>query len=83
MKVKSADSFEKYIKTQVFMEWGINNIELEVRSFESKNSYCIQAADFIANAGYSLFEYGDNCYFSLLNEKVSSICKYPLSKFNT
>lgn len=69
IKVESINSFEGYIKIKLNYELNLD-VNVEVNYIESQNSYAIQAADFIANAIYSKYEYGNELYYDIIKHKV-------------
>jgi len=80
IKVKSANSFKDYITIKLKYELGID-IDLRVRYVESKNSYPVQAADFVANAINSFYEHKYDMYFNLIRPKIIQHEKFPRNKF--
>lgn len=80
IKVKSANSFEDYINLVLRYELNLD-IEIIVEYFESHNSYAIQAADFVANAIYTKYEYGYDYYYDLISNKIIDCIHFPRWKF--
>lgn len=80
IKVKSAKSFEDYIILKLNYELGLD-IKITVTYFESHNSYAIQAADFLANAINSKYEYGIDTYYNLIKNKVVRADHFPKGSF--
>ncbi|MBU9674666.1 DUF3800 domain-containing protein [Planococcus sp. CP5-4] len=82
IKVASGNSFEDYIKIKVNYELNLD-VNITVNYFESQNSYAIQAADFVANAVNTKYEYGtDHCHcYDLLNEKIIQSELFPRRHF--
>lgn len=84
IKVKSTNSFEDYIKTQIWAEWGLD-LKVQVNYLDSQNSYSIQAADFVANAVQSKYEYSGSQHahgYNLLKNKIIKFEHFPKDKFN-
>ena len=48
---------------------------------DDKNAYIVQAADYIANALYGYYEYGDNIYYSRFKHKLGSVLLFPWKLF--
>jgi hypothetical protein len=80
IKVKSTNSFEEYIKLKLKYEMNLD-INITVNYVESHNSYAIQAADFVANAINTKYEYGFSLYYDLINDKVRQRELFPRKFF--
>jgi Protein of unknown function (DUF3800) len=80
IKVKSTNSFQDYIKLQLNYEYNCN-VKVDVHYVESQNSFCIQAADYVANAINSYYEYQNNSYYNLIKEKVVQRELFPRRVF--
>ncbi|MFP3322057.1 DUF3800 domain-containing protein [Planococcus sp. SIMBA_160] len=80
IKVASGNSFEDYIKIKVNYEFSLD-VNITVNYFESHNSYAIQAADFVANAVNTKYEYGAPFCYDLLNEKIVQSELFPRRYF--
>ncbi len=80
IKVKSANSFEDYINIILRFELNLD-IEIVVEYLESQNSYAIQAADFIANAIYTKYEFENEYFYKLFDQKISFHNLFPPSNF--
>lgn len=80
IKVESINSFEGYIKIRLNYELNLD-LNIEVNYIESQNSYPIQAADFIANAIYSKYEYKKDEYYNLFKHKVVQKELFPKRYF--
>lgn len=81
-KVASANSFEEYIKLHFLYEkeydLGLNIVFMDS---DSKSAYTVQAADYVANALYSLFEYKNDIYCKQFQNEIQHHYKFPLSIF--
>ncbi|MBK5495301.1 DUF3800 domain-containing protein [Bacillus thuringiensis] len=80
IKVKSTNSFAEYIKTKLNYEMDLG-LKISVNYIESQNSYAIQAADFVANAISTKYEYQYCYYYDLLTEKIEQSEKFPRVNF--
>lgn len=80
IKVESINSFEGYIKIRLNYELNLD-LNIEVNYIESQNSYPIQAADFIANAIYTKYEYGREEYYGLIKGKIIQRELFPKRVF--
>jgi Protein of unknown function (DUF3800) len=80
IKVKSTNSFADYIKIKLNYELGYS-VSVEVNYIESHNSYAIQAADFVANAINTKYEFGKKCYYDLISNKVVQRELFPYKYF--
>lgn len=82
IKVKSLNSFNDYINIHINLELQLNcNLNVEYLESNSKAAYNIQAADFIANAIFAKYEYGNSKYYDMFAEKVDIYQKFPYKKF--
>ena len=81
-KVASANSFSDYIKLYLLYEKGYN-IQLHIRYMDSnaRNSYIIQAADYVANALYGYYEYSSPIYFNCFKSKINKALLFPSKYF--
>ncbi|WP_243299729.1 DUF3800 domain-containing protein [Bacillus litorisediminis] len=80
IKVESTNSFENYIKIRLNYELNLD-LQVVVNYIESQNSYPIQAADFIANAIYSKYEYNYSYNFDLISHKIVHREHFPRRLF--
>jgi hypothetical protein len=80
IKVESTNSFENYIKIRLNYELNLD-LTIEVNYIESQNSYPIQAADFIANAINSYYEYGYSYNYDIINNKIVQKELFPRKYF--
>ena len=81
-KVGSVNSMEDYLKIVLLIERGLN-ITLSFTSMDSDdaNAYAVQAADYIANALYGHFEYGDKLYYKLITPIIHKPLFFPQDVF--
>lgn len=81
-RVGSVNSLDEYIKLSLVFEDRLN-VDLSFSRLDSndKNAYHVQAADYVANALYSHYEYGNDLYYDLLKPKINCKLLYPLGKF--
>lgn len=82
IKVASGNSFEDYIKVKINYEMGLD-IKIKVNYYESQNSYAIQAADFVANAVNTKYEYKAYHCYDLLENKIIQSELFPRALFGT
>lgn len=80
IKVQSINSFENYIKIHLNYELNLD-IKVDVKYLESHNSYGIQAADFVANAVYSKYEFGYDYCYNLIEDKIAQSELFPRKFF--
>lgn len=84
IKVKSLNSFNDYINIHINLELQLQcKLNVEYLESNSKAAYNIQAADFIANAIFAKYEYGNSEYYDMFAEKVDIYQKFPYKKFGT
>lgn len=81
-KVGSTNSLEEYLKLHLLYDKGYD-ITLSFKSYDSNASdaFHIQAADYVANAIYSHYEYGVSDYFNLYYPKLLIENKFPYRAF--
>lgn len=81
-KVGSANSMEEYLKLSLNYEKQFD-VSLLFSSMDSnaKNAYHVQAADYVANALYSHYEYGVDDYYNIYKPLFNSRLLFPQSKF--
>ncbi|WP_308722521.1 DUF3800 domain-containing protein [Paenibacillus polysaccharolyticus] len=82
IKVGSENSFEDYIKIKVNYECGFP-VKIKVNYIESQNSVLIQAADFVANAINTNYEYGYDYYYNLIKPRIEHAVRFPYQHFGT
>lgn len=82
IKVASGNSFEDYIKAEIWGELG-SKMDITVRYPESHASKLVQAADFVAHSVYCNYEYEkDHCY-QLMQPKIVVGERFPRHAFGT
>ena len=81
-KVTSVDSFAGYLKAKINYEMNFD-IDLNVRYLDSnaKDAYIVQAADYVANAIYAKYEYGQSLYFDIIKDSFNIVEEFPRDKF--
>lgn len=82
LKVPSKNSFEDYIKIHLNYERKLN-MDISVRFLDSDaiDAYIVQAADYVANAIYTYYEYNNADYFNQINGIINVCEKFPRTKF--
>lgn len=82
IKVKSINSFKDYINIYWNYEKKLNiYIKVEYKDSKAKDAYNIQAADYIANAIFTRYEYNNSYYYNLLKHKRGVVERFPRDKF--
>lgn len=81
-KVGSVNSLEEYIKATLIYEQDYD-IGIDFKSYDSNasNAFHIQAADYVANAIYSHYEYQASKYYEVLKPKFSVVEQFPYRTF--
>ena len=81
-KVGSVNSLEEYIKLTLIYSRHLN-IDLEFKSMDSdaSDAYPVQGADYVANALYSHFEYGNDLYYNRIKDKAYIKMEFPYKLF--
>jgi hypothetical protein len=82
IKVKSTNSFEDYIKLEINYKMELD-VDIKVNYIESQNSYAVQAADFIANAIYTKYEYNNDYFYNIIKSNVTHRELFPRRRFGT
>jgi hypothetical protein len=82
IKVKSQNSFSDYINLYLNYEKE-KNLEIDVKYIDSKSGegFVVQAADYIANALYAYYEYGNSTYYDIIKPCINIVILYPKDKF--
>ncbi|HOO11524.1 MAG TPA: DUF3800 domain-containing protein [Bacillota bacterium] len=84
IKVKSINSFSEYIKIKLnYCRLLKINLSVEYIDSKSRKGYIVQAADYVANAIYSFYEYNYRLYYDLIKCKNKCYELFPKSKFGT
>ncbi len=81
-KITSLNSFADYIKIQFNYEQDLDiNLDVLYLDSDSEDAYVIQAADYVANAVWTKYEYGYDLYADRLKNKFLIQEKFPYRKF--
>jgi len=81
-KVASANSFKDYIITHLNYERGHNlDLNIMLKDSNAGDAYVIQAADYVANAIYTNYEYGVDLYQRQIEGKLHIADHFPFRKF--
>lgn len=81
-KIASTNSLKDYVTIHILYEKNMNvNINFEYKDSDAKDAYVIQAADYVANAIYSFYEYGNDEYYKVINPKIKHVIKFPIKDF--
>lgn len=81
-KVVSGNSFNDYIKLFLLYEKEYD-IDLNIKYMDSdaKDAYIVQAADYIANALYGYYEYGNSLYYDRFKSIIENALLFPWHSF--
>ena len=81
-KVASTNSFSDYIKLYLNYECEYN-IDLNVLYLDSDagDAYIVQAADYVANAIYTQYEYDNTVYSNCIQNKIRVRNQFPRGQF--
>ena len=81
-KVTSKDSLFDYIKLYFN---GDKDYEIEFncmyKDSDASDAYVVQAADYVANAVYNQYEFGNSDYISQAPDVIGRVCRFPYSHF--
>lgn len=81
-KVASGNSFSDYIKLFLLYEKDFDVcLNIQYLDSDAKNAFIVQAADYIANALYGYYEYGDKIYFNCFKHKLEKAILFPWKLF--
>lgn len=81
-KISSTNSLREYIIAEIVYEKQFDvDINFEYKDSDSNDAYIIQAADYVANALYSFYEYGNSLYIDIVRKKVNQIQHFPYTNF--
>ena len=82
-KVHSRNSFSDYIKIElIYNNHIVDDVQVCYIDSDAGDAYVVQAADYIANALYAKYEYGNNRYFNLIKSKLNICEHFPYDKFS-
>ena len=81
-KVGSVNSMDEYLKLSFIYERDFD-VSLSFTSMDSnaRNAYHVQAADYVANALYSHYEFHVDDYYNIYRPLVKNKLLFPLGKF--
>ena len=82
-KVSSINSLKEYITIYLNYECRYN-LDLKIIDLDSDagNAYIVQAADYVANALYTYYEYNNSLYTNLITPKLNIIELFPRKSFS-
>lgn len=81
-KIASKNSLREYIIAHIVYEEGLDvNINFEYKDSDAGDAFIIQAADYVANALYAKYEYGNGIYEKLIRKKVNIVQHFPYKNF--
>lgn len=81
-KIASKNSLREYIIAYIVYEEGLDvTINFEYKDSDAGDAFIVQAADYVANAIYSKYEYNNNVYSNLLNSKINIVQHFPYKNF--
>lgn len=81
-KIASGNSFSEYIKLHLLYEKEYDiKINVVYLDSDDRNAYPVQASDYVANALYGWFEYGDKIYYDRFKFKINKALRFPIKRF--
>ncbi len=81
-KITSLNSFADYIKIYFNYEQDLGiDLDIQYLDSDSAEAYVIQAADYVANAVWTKYEYGFDIYADILKKKYQIQEKFPYRMF--
>lgn len=82
VKITSVNSIFDYIKSYFLgdMDYHIN-FDCHMLDSDSRDSYVIQAADYVANALYAKYEKNNSYFSDIISSKINNIQTFPYGKF--
>ena len=73
---------EEYLKIVLLLENGLDiHLNFQRMDSDDSNAYAVQAADYVANALYGHFEYGDTLYYGIISPAISKPLFFPKKEF--
>lgn len=84
VKVRSENSFKEYIKIHLNYQ-RLMRLDLKINHIDSnaRDGYTVQAADYVANAIYTYYEYGNKYYYDLIESCINKVELFPRNKFGS
>lgn len=81
-KIASKNSLREYIIAHIVYEEGLDvDINFEYKDSDAGDAFIIQAADYVANALYNKFEYGNDIYADILTPVLNETQYFPYKNF--
>jgi len=81
-KIASKNSLREYIIAHIVYEEGLDvDINFEYKDSDAGDAFIIQAADYVANALYNKFEYGNDIYADVISPVLNQIQYFPYKNF--
>lgn len=81
-KIASKNSLREYIIAYIVYEEGLDvTIHFEYKDSDASDAFIIQAADYVANALYSKYEYNNEIYANILDKKTHIVQHFPYKTF--
>lgn len=81
-KIASKNSLREYIIAHVVYEEDLDvDINFEYKDSDARDAFIIQAADYVANALYNKFEYGNDIYADIVTPVLNEIQYFPYKNF--
>lgn len=81
-KISSRDSLKDYIIADILYEKELDiDIHFEYKDSDAGDAYIVQAADYVANALYSKYEYDNSIYSDIIRNSVNQKQHFPYKNF--
>lgn len=81
-KITSKNSLKEYIIAHIVYEEGLDvDINFEYKDSDAGDAFIIQAADYVANALYNKFEYGNDIYADIVKPVLNETQYFPYKNF--
>lgn len=81
-KIASKNSLREYIIAHIVYEEGLDvDINFEYKDSDAGDAFIIQAADYVANALYNKFEYGNDIYADIVTPVLNETQYFPYKNF--
>ena len=78
----SVNSFKEYITALLNYERNYDlDLNIIYKDSNGGDSYIVQAADYVANAIYTHYEYSNDFYKNQINHKIHITDFFPIGKF--
>lgn len=77
-KIASGNSFDEYIKLKFIYKKNLDiDINVTYLDSDAKDAFIVQAADYVANAIYTHYEYSNSLYYNVIEKTITVRERFP------